>query len=202
MRNFYITLVVALGLSVMAVVAPAQDALVPEIEPQAADAQTNTPTKLEAFDARTGTVIIKGVALIGSIPAQGGTVFVRSKESKDVNTGQKEYGIAIGLKEGNRPEDTTILDYDELGSLLNGIDFLIKINRGVTDMPGFSAGYTTRAGFRVAAYSSNSRSAGIQAVLQGSHANRTRILLAPDQLANFRSLVQQAKDNLDTLRAK
>ncbi len=201
MRNFYITLIVALGVSVMAVIAPAQDALVPETEPQAADAQ-GTPTKMQGFDARICTVIIKGVTQIGTISTQGGTVSVTSKESKDVTTGQKQYGIAIELKEGNRPEDTTILDDDELDSLLNGIDYLIKINRGVTDMPGFSAGYTTRGGFRVAAYSSNSRSGGIQAVLQGSHANRTRILLAPDQLANFRSLVQQAKNNLDTLRSK
>jgi hypothetical protein len=211
MRKFNIVLTMAVVGWVLAAIARAQDAMLTESEPQTFDPQTTTvvildtnapKTKLEAFEAQTGTVIVKGVAQIGSMFAQGGTVSVRSKESKDAGTGKKEYGIAIGLKENNRPEDITIIDYDELDSLLDGIDYIVKINRTVSALPSFSARYVTKGGFRVAAYSSNNRPGTIQALLQGSHTARSRILLAPDQLAKFQVLVQQAKSNLDGLRGK
>jgi hypothetical protein len=211
MRKFNFLLTMAVVGLVLAATARAQDAMLADSEPQTFDPQTTTvvivdtnapKTKLEAFEAQTGTVIIKGVAPIGSMFAQAGTASVRSKESKDAGTGRKEYGIAIGLKENNRPEDITIIDYDELDSLLDGIDYIIKINRTVSALPSFSAVYVTKGGFRVAAFSSNNRPGTIQAALQSSHTARSRLLLAPDQLAKFQALVQQAKNNLDTLRAK
>lgn len=209
MRRFNIITAVAVGWSVLSVAALAQDATAPEPETfqsQTASVivlDTNAPkTELEAFEARTGTVIIKGSSQVGSVLGQTGAVSVRSKESKDTSTRRKVYGIAVGLSENNRPEDTTIIDYNELDSLLNGIDYIIKLNRTVTALPSFSAAYTTKDGLRIAAFSSNNRPGTIQAVLQSSHTIKSRVLLAPDQLAKFRALIQQAKGDLDALRAK
>jgi len=70
--------------------------------------------KVEVFDAQTGTVIVKGSVLIGTVSAESGTVSVRAKESIEPGSGRKEYGMAVELKEGSRPEDTTMVDYDEL----------------------------------------------------------------------------------------
>ena len=211
MRRFNVITAVAVGGSVLSVAALAQDAAAPGTEPETFQSQsasviildTNAPrTELEAFEAQTGTVIIRGASQVGSVLGQTGAVSVRSKESKDTSTRSKVYGIAVGLSENNRPEDTTIIDYDELDSLLNGIDYITKLNRTVTTLPSFSAAYTTKGGLRIAAFSSNNRPGTIQAVLQSSHRIKSRVLLAPDQLAKFRALVQQAKSDLDALRAK
>jgi hypothetical protein len=211
MRKLNITLMAAVGWLVLSATARAQDTPAPETELETLEAQTGTvilietnapKTKLEAFEAQTGTVIIKGIAQIGTVFAQTGTATVRCKESRDAGTGRKLYGIAIVLQENNRPGDTTIIDYDELDSFRDGIDYIIKASRTVTALPSFSVVYTTRGGFRVSAYSSNNRPGTIQAVLQSSHVVRTRVLLAPDQLAKFRALIQQAKSDLDALRAK
>ena len=157
MRRIDFILRMAVGWFLLAGVARGQEALLPESEPQSFQAQGATfvivdtnapPTKLEAFEAQTGTVIIKGINPIGSVFAQNGTVTVRSKESKDAGTGRRLYGLAIGLKEGNQPEDITLIDYDELDSLLDGIDYIFKVNRTVSAMPGFSVVYATKAGFR------------------------------------------------------
>ena len=164
--------------------------------------ETNPPpTILETFEAQVGTVLIKGSGQIGSVSAQAGLVSVKCKESKDARTGRKESGIAVGLKAGDLPEDTTIIDYDELDSFLYGIDYISRVDYTVTPLPSFDAVYTTRGGLRIVAHSSNKRPGTIQAALQSGHIPGARVLLAPDQLAQFQALVQQAKAKLDSLRA-
>lgn len=162
---------------------------------------TNAPrTNLEAFEAQTGTVIVRGSAVIGTIEGQTGTVSVRCKESKEPGSGRKEYGIAIELKEGNQAEDVTTVDYEELDTFLNGLDKLGKVSHSVTSLPDFDVLYTTGGGLRVDVHTSNKRSGAIQAALQSGRINRVRVLLTTEQLAHFESLVQQAKSRLDLLR--
>jgi hypothetical protein len=162
---------------------------------------TNAPrTNLEAFEAQTGTVIVRGSAVIGTIEGQNGTVSVRCKESVEPGVGAKAYGIAVELTEGNHIEDVTTVDYEELDSFLSGLDALGKANHTVTSLPNFDVLYTTGGGLRIDVYTSNKRSGAIQAVLRSSRVNPTRVLLTTEQLAHFTSLVQQAKSKLDLLR--
>jgi hypothetical protein len=163
---------------------------------------TNAPlTNLEVFEAQTGTVIVRGSALIGTISGETGTVSVRCKESAEPGSGRKEYGVAIDLKEGSRSEDTTVIDYDELETFLSGIDYLSKANHAVTSLPNFDVLYRTGGGLRVDVYTSTKRSGALQAVLQSSRVSKARVSLTADQLAHFQNLIQQAKSRLDLLRA-
>ena len=162
---------------------------------------TNAPlTKIEIFEARTGTVIVRGSVLIGTMSAQTGTVSVRAKESVEPGLGSKAYGIAVGLQEGGRPEDTTMVDYDELDSFLNGIDYIRKANPSMTPLPEYDVGYTTAGWLRLVFYTSIKHPGTTQIALQSGHASRTRIALSSDQLAEFQNLIQHAKSKLDNLR--
>lgn len=163
---------------------------------------TNAPkTKLEAFEAQTGIMLIKGTASLGAVPAQAGTVLVRYKESTDAHSGLKMHGVAIEVKEGDQKEDTTIVDYDELDAFLGAIDYVGKVDYTVTTLPAFEAVYTTRGGLRIAAYS-NRRSEGIQIAVQSNNLTTTRAQLSREQLAQFQLLVQQAKSKLDVLHSQ
>jgi hypothetical protein len=62
------------------------------------------------------------------------------------------------------------------------------------------AGYTTKAGFRVGAYTSQQHGA-IQFFLQTYGADSARILITPAQLAQFQTLIEQTRKSLDALRA-
>jgi len=162
---------------------------------------TNTPlTELETFEAQTGTVIVKGAGPAGSMTVDAVDITVQSKESLNVNTGQKAYGVAIEIAENNRRMRKALIDYDELDAFLSGLDYLGKIDYNVTTLPTFVAGYTTKSGFRAGAYTSQRRGA-IQFFLQDYSANSGRILITPTQLVQFQSLVEQARKNLDSLRA-
>ena len=188
MRRINIALVMIVGGSLVAGFARAQD--------------TNPPlTKIEIFENRTGTVIVRGSVLIDTMSADQGTVSVRAKESVEPGSGRKEYGIAVELRENGRPEDTTMVDYDELDSFLNGIDYISKANHSMTSLPDYDVGYTTRGWLRLVIYTSVKRPGTTQIALQSRHTNWNRILLSSDQLATFQNLIQQAKAKLDNLRA-
>jgi|SRR5208282_136652 hypothetical protein len=185
MRKFYVALLAASGFFACAAQAQVTNA---------------PPTVLEAFEAQTGTVMVKGTGQVGSLGVGAMNITVISKESMDVSTGRKEYGMAIEAVANNQQVWKAVIDYDEIDTLLSGLDYLGKIDYNVTTLPTFVAGYTTKSGFRAGAYTSQRRGA-IQFFLQDYSANSGRILITPTQLVQFQSLVEQARKNLDSLRA-
>jgi len=160
---------------------------------------TNVPlTKIEALEAHTQTIVIKGFAPVGSLTVDGDAVSVRIKATSELNTGRNLQAVTIEI-DGKQQVDRVVVDYDELDGFINAIDFMSKADYNISSLPGFDAGYTTRAGLRVAAYTSK-RSETIQPYMQSS--NSGRLNFTGNQLAEFRSLIAQAKTNLDSLEQK
>ena len=154
-------------------------------------------TALGVFDAQTGTLIIKGYSLIGSLYAGEDVITVRCKESTEVNTGHKADGVAIELVENSQRLERILVDYDEIDALLGSMDYLNKISDVVTPLPSFEADYTTKSGLRVIADRPR-KDAGIKMYLEyGEH---PRILMSQVQWVQFYTLIQQAKTNLDSIR--
>ena len=156
-------------------------------------------TKLEAFETNTGTVIIKATAPIGTVPAHGGEVGVRCREITDAGTGRRESGIVIDLNFGGELADTMLIDYDELDSLLDGLEYLGTLDWSITPLPSFDAVYTTKGGFRTAAFGSR-RTGNIEFAVRSVRMRMAPLVLSRDQLGQVRSLVQQGKAKLDSLR--
>ncbi len=170
-----------------------------------ASAQNTNPcpslpaTTLETLESATGRVIIRATAPIGSVSASAAVVSVVCKEDTVVSTSRKEYGITVGIKLDGQPEDRTVIDYDELDSLLSSIDYLSKVDWSVTSLSSFDASYTTKAGLRLVVFSSK-RAGEIEFAVRSSRMEKG-ILLARDQLSHLRALVFQARNKLDALRA-
>jgi hypothetical protein len=156
-------------------------------------------TKLEAFETNTDTVIIKATAQVGTVQAPGGAVSVRFREITDAGTGRRQSGIVILITSGTQLDDVMLIDYDELSSLLDGMEYLGKLDWSVTSLPSFDAAYTTKGGFRAAALGSR-RTGNIEFAVRSVRVNRAPLLLSRDQLAQLRSLVEQGKTKLDALR--
>src|ERR1035437_2477400 len=156
-------------------------------------------TKLEGFETNTDTVIVKATAPIGTVPAHGGEVAVRCREITDAGTGHRESGIIIDIAFSAELLGTMLIDYDELDSLLDGMDYLGKLDWSVTSLPDFSATYTAKGGFRADAHGSR-RTGNIEFSVRSLRAIAPRLALSRDQLGQLRSLVDQAKAKLDSLR--
>jgi hypothetical protein len=156
------------------------------------------PTEIQNFEMQPDTVIVKGFGQIGSIATESGTIEVRSKESDNTTSGQKQYAIAIAI-ETNQSRMLLPVDYDELDALIHGLNFLSKVTYDVTSMPAFDATISTRSSFRAGAHSER-RQGNIELFVQ--FADTARVPLTPDQFAQLQSLVTQAKSSLDSTMNK
>lgn len=151
-------------------------------------------TKLEAFLAKTGSVTIRGSSEIGSV---GGDVLVDAVEFRDAaNSRLRVTGLSIDVKESGRLErdSTSFVDYDEIDSLLQGIDYISRVDASVTLMKNFDATYTTKGDFSVTASSENHGGAFVSSGTIG----RVVAVLKLSDLPRLSSLIQNGKDIIDS----
>lgn len=93
-------------------------------------------TKLEAFQARTGIVVVRGYTTVGSVRGMG-TVTVDARDFRDAsNLKTRLTGVSITVKESGRLERENIafIDSDEIESLLAGLDYISKATKDVTSL--------------------------------------------------------------------
>ncbi len=158
-------------------------------------------TKIEAFDAQQGTVVIRGFSNIGELKGvYGGVVSVESRELTHAATGRKEFGIAIDVKEtsGLERQSWSFIDYDEIDPLVNGIDYISKIDASVTRLDNFQADYRTKGDLLISTFSSSSGE-NLCSIESGQIGSPSIFLNVAD-LARFRRLIISAKTKLDSIK--
>ena len=154
-------------------------------------------TVIENFESQTNVIMVRGFGVVGSVSIGNGIISVRSKESININLGQKAYGVVIELGGEALPRQRAVIDEDELESLLGGLDYLRTITADVTAMPAFEAHYDTKDGLRFLALGSR-RQSGIQYFLRFE--DGARFDLNSDELTQIRNLVSQARNAINSLK--
>lgn len=156
-------------------------------------------TKLETFQARSGVVVIKGFTRVGRLRGIGGSVEVLSMQFTDAQTARKEQGIVIEVSESGRLErsDRSFIDYDEIDSLLKGIEYVGKIDKSVTPMTNFEAKYATKGDFSIIVFND---SEGIQVAITSGRIGRVSVYLKLANLEEFKALLTTAKGQLDAVK--
>jgi hypothetical protein len=157
-------------------------------------------TKLEAFERQTGTVIIRGFTTVGSVRGiYGGTASVEAREFTNATTGKQEFGIVVEVKEAGRleREDRSYIDYDEIESLLRGIDYVVKIDSSATKLADFQADYHTKGDLTITTFSSGS---DVKAAITSGRIGSVDVIITTADLQQFRNLVAAARTKLDELR--
>jgi hypothetical protein len=160
---------------------------------------TEPQTKVEIFQARTGAVVIKNYSEIGSITGLGGTVTVTGYEFMDAQTGRKEYGIGIEAKESGRlgRENRSYVDYDEISSLIAGIDYISRIDGSQSKLKNFEAHYKTKGELDVTVFSGQGR---IQTAVSVGRISSVSVFLELEVFQKFRQLIVDAKTALDAAK--
>ena len=165
-------------------------------------AELETPkTRLEAFAAQDGVVIIRAFSRIGAVRGQDGSiVVVESKEFTNAGTGKREYGISMMVKAGSRleREHTSYVDFDEITPLLTALEYLGNVDGSATALDHFQADYRTRGDLVIAAFSTES---GTMAAVSSGILGKTTASLALADLGRIRELIQSGYATLDKLRA-
>ncbi|HYP53806.1 MAG TPA: hypothetical protein VEQ42_09725 [Pyrinomonadaceae bacterium] len=165
----------------------------PAQEPPPVVAVEEFSTKLEAMLSETGTVIVKGHTRVGSMTGSRGTTYFTAWEVLDARSGRREQGISIDIGEPDRPElderpdgERAFIDYDEIGPLLKGLEYLSKLSPQVTKLSRYEAQYQTRGGLRLMAFHTSNNF--VTAISTGG-GRRARFILRPTGLAEFRTLI-------------
>ncbi|MEO5924269.1 MAG: hypothetical protein ABIR70_10620 [Bryobacteraceae bacterium] len=159
-------------------------------------------TKIEAFEAQSGSVVVRGFSRIGEMKGiYGGVLTVQSMEFTQAVTGKKEYGITIDVKETDRLErsNRSFIDYDEIASLLKGIEYVSKIDSSVTPLESFQADFRTKGDFKVSTFSSGKE---ILASISSGSIGATSLFLRLSDVPKLRDLVASARDKLDAVKAR
>jgi len=158
------------------------------------DQAPSPKTKLEEFSARKGTVIVRGFEQVGVASGRYGTsIKVEAKEFIDVSTGKKEYGISIEVKKRDiryDKESTSYIDYDEIESLISGIDYIAKVDKTSTRFQNFQADYNTKGDFRISTFSSEEN---IMVEVSSGTIGSVKAYFNLSSLSEIRSFIEKAK---------
>lgn len=158
-------------------------------------------TKLEQFSTKTGVVLVRGFHKIGSSSGLYSTsVNVESKEFINVSDETREYGITIeSFKEDGRydKKHTSFIDYDEIDSLIEGINYISSLKSNVTKLQDFQADYTTRGDLKISTFSSGTKI--LAAVTSGNIGGVTAYFNLND-LEKVKKLIISAKEKIDSIK--
>jgi hypothetical protein len=166
------------------------------------DSVPQAKTKLEQFSAKTGVVLIRGFQKIGS--AQGlysTSVNIQSKEFTNVTDGSKQYGITIETFKENGKYDkqhTSFIDFDEINSLIQGIDYISKIKPDVTKFEDFQADYTTKGSLKISTFSSGDK---LMAAVTSGNIGGVAAYFNIEDLAKIKDLLLKAKKKIESVKA-
>lgn len=166
------------------------------------DSVPEAKTKLEQFSAKTGVVLIRGFHKIGS--SQGlyrTSVNIEAKEFTNVTDGTKQYGITIEAFKENGKYDkkhTSFIDYDEIDSLVEGINYITKVRPDVTKLEDFQADYKTKGNLKISTFSSGTK---VMSAVTSGNIGGVASYFNIDDLAKVKDLILKAKAKIEEIKA-
>ena len=163
-------------------------------------------TKLEEFDARWETVIVRGSTHVTStVNGRNGTVDVDAIELRDESNGTRAMGAIVELRDTARPdtnrsaEGRVFIDYEEIDPLIAAWDRVARTDDTITKLNNFESHYRSRGDMEISVFRQTPGGA-VAAAVSGGICNRVRILLSLDELIKLRWMIVQAKTKLDELK--
>ena len=158
--------------------------------------------KLEDFESRLETILIKGRTYVATLRAQDGSVRVVATEIRDTGNSTRTTGVVITLitPEAGRPanEVRSLIDYEEIDPLVRAFDTAGKADDSITKLTHFEARYRTKGDFEIMVF--KQISGGVAAAIEGGFFDRTRLLLTLDDFTKLRWMIVQAKEKLDEIK--
>jgi hypothetical protein len=155
-------------------------------------------TKLEAFDTKYATVLLKGFTRITTTEIRD--VRIDAVEIRDLANGTRTTGIVVALRDsGERPrEERAFVDYEEIDSLINGIDRVSRANETMTKLVGFEARYRTVGDLDIGVF--RQTRSGSAVTLSTGICDEITVPLTLDDLAKLRAMILEAKGRIDEIK--
>jgi hypothetical protein len=156
--------------------------------------------KLEDFESRMETLLIKGRTYVATLRAQNGTMRVEATESRDTKTGERATGVVVTIVAEGGPagEIRSWIDYDEIDPLLKAFDAAAKADESLTKLTHFEVRYRTKGDFEIMVF--KQVSGGVLAAVEGGFFDRSRLTMPLDDFIKLRWRISEARDRLDEIK--
>ncbi len=164
-------------------------------------------TRVEEFEARIESVLVKGSARIAAFNSGGNTARVEAIEVSDTSNSTRATGIAIWMRDNSRQPDSAgtrrldnraVLDYEEIDPLLAAIDTMVKTGDTVTKLTFFEVHYRTRGDLEAIVF--RQTSGGVAAAIAVGYFEKMTMYISLDELVKFRHMIAEAKARLDEMK--
>jgi hypothetical protein len=157
-------------------------------------------TDLEQFQERYGAVIVQGFSKTALLKGVGGSFSIYVKEFKNAANNTKVKGLVVDIETDERFSSNarSFIEYGEVESLIKGIEYISKLDKGVTTLANFEAKYKTKDDFSITVFNSSYDGKLSVAITIGNIGRKT-IYLEIAQLPELMSQFQKAKLALDAL---
>ena len=154
--------------------------------------------KLEDFEGRVETLLIKGRHVVGAIRTQNGYARVEASEIRDSANGQTASGAVITIVADGGPagDIRSFIDYDEIDALVKALDTASKASESITRLSHFEVRYRTKGDFEIMVFKQLENNV-VAAAIEGGFFDRSRLYLSIDDLVKLRWMIVQAKERLD-----
>jgi len=160
--------------------------------------QRQPKTKLEAFQAKAGTVLVKSYSDITTIAGTpSGVIEIEAMELRDRSNGSQALGVVIDVKPagGYAQNNRSFIDSDEIDSLLKGIDYISNVTSATPPLKNFEARYQTRGDFSVVTF--NHSDGKVAATLSSGVLSSTQVFITIQDLSKLKQSIVSAKETLD-----
>lgn len=156
--------------------------------------------KLEDFEGRIETMLIKGRTYVATLKAQNGTARVEATEIRDTNNSTRVRGVVITIVADSGPpgEIRALIDYEEIDALIKAFDTVAKADESITKLTHFDARYRTKADFEIMVF--KQVTGGVASAIEGGFFDRSRLWLTLDDFTKLRWMLAQAKERLDEIK--
>jgi hypothetical protein len=167
--------------------------------PPQRDANFYAPrNKLEEFESRQSSVLIKGRTWVATLRAQNGSARVEATEIREAGNSARATGVTITINSPDPGDVRCLVDYEEIDDLVKAFDAMGKADDSTTKLTHFELHYRTRADFEIIVF--KQVSGGIAAAIEGGYFERTRVLLTLDDFTKLRWMIVQTKEKLDEIK--
>ena len=172
--------------------------------PPPRDPQFYAPrNKLEEFEGRLETILVKGRTYVATLRVSGGGVArVEAIEVRDTGNSTRATGVVVTtgpVENASVNEIRSLIDYEEIEPLIKAFDIAAKAEDSITKLTHFEVRYRTRGDFEIVVFKQITGS-GVAAAIESGFFERSRLLLTLDELTRLRWMVAQAKEKLDEIK--
>lgn len=150
-------------------------------------------TQIEEFTRAVDAVVVLGLTRVGQVRSDlGGTVSVSAMSLRNAATGGTTFGVTVEVIEGERAgrQSNSFVDFDEIGMMLEGIDYIVKATNDVTAHEHFEAYYKTRGDLEIVVFDGANKT--ISASVASGFGAKSRVFISIDQLVQLREMIADA----------